>query len=129
MTEPSEKKSSLHGRIMWAMVVGILLGFCARYFASDNEDRAKTVAFIAERIATPIGKVFIRMVVMVVVPLVISALILGVVEIGDPRKLGRIGLRTLGLTALFSLTAVLIGVTMTNILKPGVGLDTAKQEE
>ena len=50
-------------------------------------------------------------------------------EIGDPRKLGRIGLRTLGLTALFSLSAVLIGVTMTNIIKPGVGLDQAEQEK
>src|SRR5215213_8267788 len=104
MSETTEKRTStLHGRIMWAMIIGVAFGFLGRYIASQNAGSAENVAFFAERIATPIGKIFIRMIVMVVVPLVMSALILGVVEIGDPRRLGRIGLRTLGLTALFSL--------------------------
>jgi dicarboxylate/amino acid:cation (Na+ or H+) symporter, DAACS family len=129
MTERAANKSSLHGRIMWAMIIGVALGLLARWVAGQSETAESYVRFAAEKIATPIGKIFIRMIIMVVVPLVISALILGVVEIGDPRKLGRIGLRTLGLTALFSLSAVLIGVTMTNIIKPGVGLDQAEQKK
>jgi len=129
MTERTGKKSSLHGRIMWAMIIGVALGLFARWAAGQSETAESYVRFAAEKIATPIGKIFIRVIVMVVVPLVISALILGVVEIGDPRKLGRIGLRTLGLTAMFSLIAVLIGVTMTNVVKPGVGLDPAEQQK
>lgn len=128
MTERTARHSSLHGRIMWAMILGVALGLVARWVAGQSPTAESYVRFAAEKIATPIGRIFIRMIIMVVVPLVISALILGVVEIGDPRKLGRIGLRTLGLTALFSLSAVLIGVTMTNIIKPGVGLDQAEQQ-
>jgi DAACS family dicarboxylate/amino acid:cation (Na+ or H+) symporter len=129
MSESADRKeSSLHRKILTAMIVGIVLGFVGRFVAAQSETMAANVAFVAERIAAPIGQVFIRLIVMVVVPLVISALILGVVEIGDPRKLGRIGLRTLGLTAAFSMAAVLIGVTLTNAIKPGVGLDAASQE-
>ena len=114
---------------MTAMIVGVVLGLVARYAGEQSPAVKQTVVDVAKNVATPIGKIFIRLIIMVVVPLVMSALILGVVEIGDPRKLGRIGLRTLGLTALFSLSAVLIGVTLANVVKPGVGLDPDRQAE
>ena len=55
----------------------------------------------------------------VVVPLVVSALALGVMELGDVRRLGRVGLRTLGYTLILSLSSVFIGITLVNLLKPG----------
>ncbi len=70
-------------------------------------------------VAEPIGKIFLRLMSMVVVPLVLSALALAIVEIGDPRKLGRIGLRTLLYTAIFSTSAVLLGVGLVNAVQPG----------
>jgi DAACS family dicarboxylate/amino acid:cation (Na+ or H+) symporter len=70
----------------------------------------------------PIGKIFLRLVLMVVIPLVFSALVLGIVGVGDVRRLGKIGLRTLALTGLFSAAAVLIGVVLVNTLEPGKSL-------
>lgn len=70
----------------------------------------------------PIGRIFLRLVLMVVIPLVFSALTLGVVGVGDVRQLGKIGLRTLALTGLFSAAAVLIGVVLVNVIEPGKSL-------
>jgi len=69
-----------------------------------------------------VGKIFLRLMFMVVLPLVFSALSLAVVEIGDVRKLGRLGLRTLGYTAILSSTAVLIGLLVVNMAQPGKSL-------
>jgi DAACS family dicarboxylate/amino acid:cation (Na+ or H+) symporter len=62
---------------------------------------------------------------MLVVPLVVSGLALGVAGLGDLRRLGRIGLRTLALTFVLSALAVLLGVTLVNVLAPGRGIDPA----
>lgn len=78
--------------------------------------------FVAAQIADPLGRVFLRIMLMIVVPLVFSALTLGVLELGDVRRLGRIGLRTLGLTAVLSLCAVGIGVGLVDLIGPGRGL-------
>lgn len=83
---------------------------------------------VVEDFADPVGKVFLRLIFMVVVPLVFSALVLGVVGFGDVRRLGRVGLRTLAFTVALSLTAVAIGVTLVNTLKPGASLSPEKRE-
>jgi DAACS family dicarboxylate/amino acid:cation (Na+ or H+) symporter len=57
-----------------------------------------------------------------------SALILGVAELGDPRRLGRVGLRTLMFTVLLSSISVLIGVGAANLVRPGEGMSTASRE-
>jgi len=129
VTETPRKGMSFHALIMWAMIVGIVAGLIVKYFATRSPSVAENAKFVAENIAQPIGQVFIRMIIMIVVPLVFSALVLGVVEIGDPRKLGRIGLRTLGLTALFSLSAVLIGVGVANLFKPGEGIPPEARQQ
>jgi DAACS family dicarboxylate/amino acid:cation (Na+ or H+) symporter len=95
----------------------------------DNENGiADGVDYLAGNVADPLGRVFLRLVLMVVLPLVISALALGVVGIGDVRKLGRVGVRTLVLTGGLSLTAVLIGVTLVNSIRPGESLSPEKRE-
>jgi DAACS family dicarboxylate/amino acid:cation (Na+ or H+) symporter len=84
-----------------------------------------TAVYIAE----PIGKVFLRLMSMVVVPLVLSALALAIVNIGDPRRLGRLGLRTLAYTAVFSGSAVLIGVGLVNAVQPGKTLPEEQRQQ
>ncbi len=69
-----------------------------------------------------IGRLFLRLMFMVVLPLVVSALALAVVEIGDLRKLGRIGLRTLLFSGILSASAVLLGLTLVNVIRPGDAL-------
>jgi DAACS family dicarboxylate/amino acid:cation (Na+ or H+) symporter len=112
----------LHTKIMLGLVVGAACGLAANYAASQSPQAQKTVANLAANFAEPIGKVFLRLVIMVVVPLVVSALALGVMELGDIRKLGRVGLRTLGFTCILSLSSVFIGVGLVNFLKPGMNL-------
>ncbi len=60
---------------------------------------------------------------MLIVPLMFSALVVGVAEMGDISALGRIGWRTLLHTVVLSSVAVLIGLVLVNVLKPGVGVD------
>ncbi len=87
------------------------------------------VVQIVDNVIEPIGKVFLRLVLMVVIPLVFSALVLGVVGVGDVRRLGKIGLRTLFITGVFSLSAVLLGVGLVNVLQPGISLSEPKRLE
>lgn len=83
--------------------------------------------WVAENIADPVGKIFLRLMFMVVLPLVFSALALAVVEIGDVRKLGRVGLRTLMFTGILSLSAVAIGISLVNVIRPGHALTEEKR--
>src|SRR3546814_4290469 len=60
---------------------------------------------------------------MLIVPLLFSALVTGVSEMGDIRSLGRIGWRTLGYTIGLSGIAVMLGLVLVNVFKPGAGVD------
>lgn len=138
---------ALHTQILLGLVLGAALGLTANYLgqrpvpadaaaptAADPLDQDANrlddrVEWVAANLAEPLGKVFLRLVIMVVVPLVVSALALGVLELGDVRHLGRVGLRTLGYTALLSVTAVMIGVSLVNLLEPGKALAPEKREQ
>jgi DAACS family dicarboxylate/amino acid:cation (Na+ or H+) symporter len=87
-----------------------------------------TNRFSGRDVADTVGKIFLRLILMVVVPLVVSALALGVIGIGDLRQLGRIGLRTLVLTAAMSTIAVCLGVGLVNLFRPGMALESEQRE-
>jgi DAACS family dicarboxylate/amino acid:cation (Na+ or H+) symporter len=72
-------------------------------------------------VLSPIGQVFLRLIFMVVVPLVFSALVLGVYELGRAHGLGGILVRTLGYTVLASSISVALGIGLVNLLRPGEG--------
>ena len=76
-------------------------------------------------VTTPFSKVFLSLIFMLIVPLLFSALVVGIAEMGDIRALGRIGWKTLGYTVVLSSIAVLIGLLLVNWLKPGAGVDPA----
>src|SRR5512134_1657761 len=73
-------------------------------------------------VAQPAGQIFLRLLFMLVVPLIFSALVLGVTGLGDLRRLGRIGLKTLAYTVVVSSIAVFLGIGLVNALRPGDGL-------
>ena len=81
------------------------------------------------RVFEPVGKLFIRLIFMVVVPLVFASLFVGTASLGDIKKLGRIGARTvvfyLGYTALSGG----IGLLLANVLEPGSGLGAETQSQ
>lgn len=153
-----ERKVPLYAKILIALVIGGIVGLAIN-FMNPSQTVSVAVADLADptegspdpergdeyrlverkpypwidtaidHVIEPIGKVFLRLVLMVVIPLVFSALTLGVVGVGDVRKLGRIGLRTLGISAIFSLGAVMIGVGLVNTLQPGKSLSAEKRDE
>lgn len=67
----------------------------------------------------PVGQVFIRLIKMIVVPLVFASLLVGTASLGDIRKLGRIGVRTISFYMLSTALAITIGLAIANMVKPG----------
>lgn len=114
---------ALHWKIFCGLAVGAIAGLICNLFATD--EFTAMVSFYAEGI----GQVFLRLIFMVVVPLVFCALTVGVASIGSTGKLGRMGLRTLVMTILFSSCSVLIGLTLANVVQPGGRMSSASREQ
>lgn len=113
--EPARRpRLALHTRMLLGLVLGAVAGLLARWQLPEA-----TIEWVSGNLAHPIGQLFLRLIFMVVVPLVVSSLMLGVLELGDVRSLGRIGLRTLGYTVVVSAASVLIGVGLVNLVRPG----------
>lgn len=128
-TAPSAKRRlPLHTQILIGLLVGGTLGLVANYAAASSADATVVVRAAVDYVAQPAGNIFLRLMMMVVVPLVFSALSLAVVELGDLRHLGRVGLRTLGFTAIFSFAAVMIGVVLVGTFEPGNTLSEEQKE-
>jgi dicarboxylate/amino acid:cation (Na+ or H+) symporter, DAACS family len=115
----------LHTRILLGLGVGATAGVAANWFAKD----APWVNAIIDYVANPVGQIFLRMLFMVVVPLVFSTLALGVAGLGDLRKLGRIGGKTIAFFLFTTSLAVVLGLTLANVVQPGAGMDAGLRAE
>jgi len=116
--ETAGRGMPLHTRMLIGFVAGLVAGIAANLLAADADWLNALVTYVAN----PVGQVFLRLLFMLVIPLVFSALVLGVVEIGDPRSLGRIGGKTLLFIVVVTGCAVTIGLITVNVLQPGTGL-------
>ncbi|MDZ3822026.1 MAG: dicarboxylate/amino acid:cation symporter [Pseudoxanthomonas sp.] len=108
----------LHTKMLIGFLVGLFGGIAAYTLAAD----APWLNALIDWVTYPAGQIFLRLLFMLVVPLVFSALVLGVIEIGDVKSLGRIGGRTLLWILLVTALAALIGLVAVNLLQPGRGL-------
>ncbi len=108
------RKLSLPTQIAIGMVVGILVG---AVFADGAT------------MLRPIGDLFLRLIRLVVVPLVFSSLLVGTATVGDPKKLGRIGGKTMAYYLCTTAIAITIGLLLANAVQPGAGIDSAAQEQ
>ena len=116
---------SLHTKMAIGFAVGISAGVLANLAAADAAWLGALIRYVTD----PVGQIFLRLLFMLVVPLVFSALVLGVVEIGDPRALGRIGGRTLVFILVVTSIAVSIGLVVVNLIQPGQGLPPELADE
>ena len=116
--DSGRRRTPLHTRIFYGLLAGTLLGIAANMIWGDAPGLQ---AFIAN-FTYPIGQIFLRLIFMVVIPLIVSALILGIAELGDLRALGRVGFKTLAFTVVLSAISVLIGILLANAIQPGAGL-------
>ncbi len=100
------------------LLVGIALGASGGLVANAVARDDRALAWTVDNVVQPVGQVFLRLLFMLVIPLLFSALVVGVAEL-ELARLGRLGLRTLGYTVLLSGLAVAIGLLLVNVLRPG----------
>lgn len=118
------RRMPLHTKILLGLVLGAIAGIVAQTVLGADHSGLKD---FVKNFAQPLGRIFLNLIFMVVVPLLFSALVLGVADIGDAKKVGRVGVRALILTVVLSSIAVLIGVVGVNLVKPGEGIDPAER--
>lgn len=102
------KKIKLHTQIFIGLILGVIVGLVFGEKATIIE---------------PIGTIFLRLITMIVVPLVLVSLMLGTASLGDLRKLGRIGIKTIVYFTITTMIAISIGLLLANVVKPGAGLN------
>lgn len=111
----------LSKRMLIGLVAGAALGVLANLTLGGSAFLDSVVTYGTD----PVGRIFLRLLFMLVLPLIVAALALGVAELRDLRQLGRIGLRTLVYAVVVSSAAVVIGVALVNLIRPGDGLSPA----
>lgn len=95
-------------RILAAMVLGVLAGFLLG-------DGSQSIRWI--------GDLFIRLIQMAVVPLIFFTIVAGLVSMGDPSRLGRLGVKTLAMFMFTSIPAITIALVLAVLIAPGIGVD------
>lgn len=101
------KKFALHWQILTALICGVLYGLYLTEY----------VGYISW-----MGVIFMRALKMLIIPLIVTSITSGIINIGS-EKLGRLGLKTISYYMITSVFAILAGLLMVNLLKPGVGAD------
>jgi len=80
-------------------------------------------AWWISNVLQPAGDIFIRLIKMIVIPIVISSLIVGIAGVGDAKKLGRIGVKTILYFEIVTTIAIVVGLLLANLFHPGAGID------
>ncbi|KPL61574.1 dicarboxylate/amino acid:cation symporter [Rossellomorea vietnamensis] len=117
-------KFNLTTKIITALILGAVVGLILNIFAKDLFDILDPYLF------TPLGKIFLNLISMLVVPIVFLSIVLGSAGLGDPKKLGRIGLKTIVYFLVTTCIAIVIGLTLAYIIDPGLveGIDASQSE-
>ena len=115
--------------LQWQMLIGFVVGLILGLVANATAEEAAWVEWITTYVTGPIGQIFLRLIFMLVIPLLVSALIVGIAEMGDITALKRVGLKTLAFTILVSSIAVVLALAVTNIFQPGAGVDQAQAQQ
>ncbi|MGL5749321.1 MAG: dicarboxylate/amino acid:cation symporter [Paraclostridium sp.] len=114
-----KKKMSLTSKILWAIVIGALVGSILKFVP----DGSMKNTFLIDGIFKLLGTGFVSAIKMLVVPLVFVSLVCGTASMGDIKKLGRIGGKTIVFYLCTTCLAISIAIGISLILDPGIGLD------
>ncbi|MBI3249381.1 MAG: dicarboxylate/amino acid:cation symporter [Deltaproteobacteria bacterium] len=109
----------LHTRILVGLVVGAVSGVVCQWLFGESPLLADFTTYVSE----PFGRLFLRLIFMIVLPLLFSALALGVAGLGDLGTLGRIGRKTFLYSLAVTSASVILGLSLVNFFQPGASLD------
>jgi DAACS family dicarboxylate/amino acid:cation (Na+ or H+) symporter len=99
--------------------VGLILGLIA-YMTAPGADWVET---LTTYVTGPIGQIFLRLLFMLVIPLLFSALVIGITEMGELASLKRVGIKTIVYTVVVAAIAVGVSLAAVNLFEPGRGVD------
>lgn len=121
-------KLSLAWQILIGLVLGIAIGAALNHLGKatagmEAKNWWEDTSWWISTVLQPAGDIFIRLIKMIVVPIVIASLIVGIAGVGDAKKLGRIGLKTIIYFEIVTTLAILVGVGLANAFHPGAGID------
>ncbi len=105
-----------HRKILIAIVIAIVIGFFMGGFFPDAAMRISIL-----------GKIFLNLLMMIVIPLVMFSIIVGITNLGDVRKIGTIGTRTIVYYFVTTSISVIIGMVLVNLVSPGTGLSAGEE--
>jgi proton glutamate symport protein len=107
--------------LAWQILIGLILGIIVGAIFYGNPQVAVYLQ--------PIGDIFLRLIKMIVIPIVISSIIVGVSSVGDTKKLGRLGGKTILYFEIITTIAIILGLAVANIFQPGAGVDMGSLEK
>ncbi len=108
---------ALHWQVIIALVLGVIYAVSVVYYADVNDTKAG-VQFTADYIA-PFGVIFVRVLKLIAVPMVLFSIIAGIGSLKNIKQLGRVGIKTLLIYVGTTMSAILIGLLLVNLIKPG----------
>lgn len=120
----SRNNLKLHTKIFIGLAAGLVLGLAANILLPQSE----TVKWVVNNISYPAGQIFLRLIFMLIIPLIFTAIVLGVADFKDLGKIGRIGVKVLAFTLVITTVSVLIGISMVNLFNPGGGISAESRE-
>jgi len=114
------KKLALHWKIIIGMVLGIAFGFIMNSYSGQH--------FVTDWVA-PFGTIFINLLKLIAVPLILASLIKGISDLKDISKIKNMGLRTIIIYVGTTVVAIIIGLSIVNIVRPGTGMPESTIEK
>jgi proton glutamate symport protein len=115
----SMKKLALHWKIIIGMILGIIIGFVAVIIDNRTGSESNTVKRIVIYYVKPFGTIFINGLKLIAVPLIVASLVKAISDMKDISKLSKLGGRTLITYIATTVVAVIIGMVLVNLIKPG----------
>ncbi|WP_143415154.1 glutamate/aspartate:proton symporter GltP [Geobacillus sp. E263] len=107
--------------LAWQIFIGLILGIIVGAIFYGNP---KVATYLQ-----PIGDIFLRLIKMIVIPIVISSLVVGVASVGDLKKLGKLGGKTIIYFEIITTIAIVVGLLAANIFQPGTGVNMKSLEK
>jgi aerobic C4-dicarboxylate transport protein len=105
-------RKPIYRHLYFWVLVGIVAGIVLGIVAPDTAEKMK-----------PLADGFVKLIKMVVAPVIFCTVVVGIAGLGNLSKAGRVGLKALGYFLALTLVALVIGLVVVNVVRPGAGLD------